>query len=84
MLNQENEIKNINKRLKINSIDEIEYFPKYIEIESYDGCNFDCVMCPLGKSIYKGGGAISSKLFDKVVSEIAPYKDWIKHYYNLI
>ena len=78
MLNQENEIKNISKRLEINSISEIEYFPKYIEIESYDGCNFDCVMCPLGKSIYKGGGAISSKLFDKVVSEIAPYKDWIK------
>ena len=35
-------------------------------------------MCPLGKSIYKAGGAISLELFDKIVSEISKYKDWIK------
>ena len=35
-------------------------------------------MCPLGKSIYKGGGAISMELFDKIVSEISHYKDWIR------
>ena len=35
-------------------------------------------MCPLGKSIYKPGGAISMELFDKIVSEISKYKDWIK------
>ena len=77
MLDLKEEIKLINKRLGINSIKDIEYFPKYLEIEAYDGCNFDCIMCPLGKSIYKGGGAISLELFDKIVSEISKYKDWI-------
>ena len=78
MLDLKKEVNSINKRLEINNLSEIEYFPRYMEIEAYDGCNFDCIMCPLGKSIYKPGGAISIELFDKIVSEISKYKDWIK------
>ena len=78
MLDLKKEINLINERLEINNLSEIEYFPRYLEIEAYDGCNFDCIMCPLGKSIYKPGGAISMELFDKIVSEISKYKDWIK------
>ena len=77
MINLKDEINLINERLGINNISEIEHFPKYLEIEAYDGCNFDCVMCPLGKSIYKGGGGISLELFDKIVTEVSKYKDWI-------
>ena len=44
----------------IKEIKEIEYFPRYLEIEAYDGCNLNCVMCPLGKDIYDAGGGIDS------------------------
>ena len=78
MLDIKKELNLISKRLNVSEIKDIDYFPRYIEIEAYDGCNFDCIMCPLGKSIYKGGGGITIELFDKVVSEISEYKDWIK------
>ena len=78
MINLKKSIQSINRRLDIENIKDVEYFPRYLEIDVYDGCNFDCIMCPLGKSIYKGGGGISLELFDKIVSEISPYKDWIK------
>lgn len=78
MLELKQHLKNISEKLDINEINEIDYFARYLEIEAYDGCNFDCIMCPLGKSIYKGGGGISLQLFDKIVSEISEYKDWIK------
>lgn len=78
MLDLDHHLKNISDRLGINEIKEADHFAKYIEIEAYDGCNFDCIMCPLGKSIYKGGGGISLQLFEKIVSEISGYKDWIK------
>ena len=77
MLDVKKELNLINKRLGISDIKDINFFPRYLEIEAYDGCNFDCIMCPLGKSIYKGGGGISLELFDKIVSEISKYKDWI-------
>ena len=52
MLELDRHLKDISDRLGINKIKEAGYFAKYIEIEAYDGCNFDCIMCPLGKSIY--------------------------------
>ena len=42
-------------------IDQINHFARYVEIDSFDGCNLNCVMCPLGKDIYHGGGGISQK-----------------------
>ena len=78
MLNLEKETQLISKRLDVQTIDQINYFARYVEIEAFDGCNLNCIMCPLGKDIYDGGGAISQKLFKKVVAELAPYADWIK------
>ena len=77
MLETKQHLKNISEELDVSEIKETDYFARYLEIEAYDGCNFDCIMCPLGKSIYKGGGGLSMKLFDKIVSEITEYKDWI-------
>ena len=77
MLDIKKELNSISKRLDVSEIKDIDYFPRYIEVEAYDGCNFDCIMCPLGKSIYKGGGGITIELFDKIVSEISNYKEWI-------
>ena len=78
MLNLKKHLHNICERLDIDEIKQVNYFPRYIEIEAFDGCNFDCIMCPLGKSIYKGGGGIPMQLFDKIVSEISEYKNWIR------
>jgi radical SAM protein with 4Fe4S-binding SPASM domain len=78
MLNLEKETQLISKRLDLQTIDQINHFARYVEIESFDGCNLNCVMCPLGKDIYEGGGAIPQKLFKKIVGELAPYADWIK------
>jgi MoaA/NifB/PqqE/SkfB family radical SAM enzyme len=66
-------------KLGLDSIDQSNIFPKYIEIEAYDGCNLNCIMCPLGKDIYKGGGAIDMSLFRKIVSQLENYKDWINN-----
>ena len=38
------ELNLINKRLGISDIKDINFFPRYLEIEAYDGCNFDCIM----------------------------------------
>ena len=78
MLNLKKETQLISKRLDLQTIDQINHFARYVEIESFDGCNLNCVMCPLGKDIYEGGGAIPQKLFKKIVGELAPYADWIK------
>jgi len=77
MYNKKKELENICNRLKINNIDEIDYFAKYVEIEAYDGCNLNCTMCPLGKDIYEGKGSISMDLFNKLTEELSEYADWI-------
>ena len=44
MLDLNKEIELINERLEIKNLNEIEYFPRYLEIEAYDGCNL-IVLC---------------------------------------
>ena len=41
MLELKQHLKNISEKLDINEINEIDYFARYLEIEAYDGCNFD-------------------------------------------
>lgn len=74
----DHELDLISQRLDIKNISQVEYFPRYLEIESYDGCNLNCVMCPLGKDIYDGGGGIPMELFDKIVEQLKDYSEWIK------
>ena len=71
------EIDSICNKLSIDKIEDVEYFPRYIEIESYDGCNLNCTMCPLGKDIYDGGGIIPMSLFDKIIDQLSDYTEWI-------
>ena len=71
------EINAICKKLSIETIEDVDYFPRYIEIESYDGCNINCKMCPLGKDIYDGGGIIPMNLFEKIIDQLSPYREWI-------
>ena len=83
MLDLKEKIENINKQLGINNIDEVNKFPRYIEIEAYDGCNINCIMCPLGKNIYEGKGGIDLKTFEIPYNErdhalyiaFGPYKN---------
>jgi len=78
MLDFNEELIEISERLDIKEIKEIEYFPRYLEIEAYDGCNLNCVMCPLGKDIYDAGGGIPLDLFNEIVEQLRDYSDWIK------
>ena len=79
MLDLKEKVENINKQLGINNIDEVNKFPRYIEIEAYDGCNINCIMCPLGKNIYEGKGGIDLKTFEKIAVEMSNYKNWIRN-----
>ena len=72
------ELELISQKLDIKNISQVEYFPRYLEIEAYDGCNLNCVMCPLGKDIYDGGGRIPMELFDKIVEQLKDYSNWVK------
>ena len=61
----------------LNSIEELYYFPKFIQIETIAVCNALCIMCPV-KDIKRDTRFLSTELFDKITSELAQYADWIE------
>lgn len=65
------------ERLCISEASEYFYFPKYIEIETISACNAKCIMCPIHEPDFKRKGIIKDSLFNKAVSEISNYSDWI-------
>lgn len=70
--------KAVAERIFLNDLSECEYFPKYIEIESVDGCNSKCIMCPRSVENKKDFIYMTDEVFDKIVEELAQYKDWIE------
>lgn len=50
-------------------------FPRYLDIELTNRCNFRCLMCPTGiGSIKRGRGFMSDEIFRKIFDEITPHK----------
>ena len=50
-------------------------FPRYIDIELTNYCNFNCLMCPTGThSTERKSGFMSDETFEKVLYEIREYK----------
>lgn len=50
-------------------------FPRYLDIELTNTCNFKCLMCPTGTgSSKRPRGMLSEELFEKLLAEIAPHK----------
>lgn len=78
-MRDEKKCKAMAERIFLNDLSECEYFPKYIEINTVDGCNSRCVMClrssePKDKKSY----LMTDELFDKFVDEVKEYTDWIE------
>jgi MoaA/NifB/PqqE/SkfB family radical SAM enzyme len=59
------------------SIEELLHFPKFIQIETIAACNAVCVMCPV-MDISRETRVLSPLLFDRILSELALYADWIE------
>lgn len=50
-------------------------FPRYIDIEITNHCNYKCLMCPIGtNSIKRKQGFMSDEIFEKILEEIKGYK----------
>lgn len=66
------------KRIFLNNLEECQYFPKYLQIETIHGCNSSCVMCAIKKWTRGSNGIMKQELFEKIASDIGQYKDWIE------
>ena len=54
-------------------------FPRYIDIELTNMCNFQCLMCPVGtKSMKRSQGIMDEKIFKKIIDEINYFKTPIR------
>lgn len=50
-------------------------FPRYLDIELTNLCNFKCLMCPTGTgSSKRPKGMMSEEVFEKLIAEITPYQ----------
>ena len=68
----------ISYRLGIKNIEEINYFPKYFEIETVNACNARCVMCTIDDWEQSRDSIMDDKLFAKFANEISLYSDWVE------
>lgn len=49
-------------------------FPRFIDIEATNACNFKCLMCPTGnKSMKRKTGFMTQETFDKILAECAKW-----------
>ncbi len=50
-------------------------FPRYLDIELTNRCNFRCLMCPTGiESFVRRKGVMDEAVFHKILEQITPYK----------
>lgn len=77
MRNEEN-CKAVAERIFLKDLKQCEYFPKYITIETVDGCNSRCLMCTRSQEEGKPYHFMTDETFDKILDELKKYKDWIE------
>jgi len=66
------------ERLSVPDISKSILFPKYFEIETVNACNARCIMCTINEWTGNDSQVMSDELFDKFVSEVAKFSDWIE------
>lgn len=50
-------------------------FPRFIDIEMTNTCNFRCLMCPTGNhSMTRTSGFMSEEVFDRILEQTTPHK----------
>lgn len=53
----------------------IPTFPRYIDIEITNHCNYKCLMCPVGTgSINRNQGFMSDEIYERILNEIKEFK----------
>lgn len=56
-------------------LDALPDFPRYIDIELTNTCNFRCLMCPVGTSaMRRKRGMMSDDVFERLIAEMEPHK----------
>lgn len=63
--------------LGLKSIEELYYFPKFIQIETIALCNARCVMCPVN-DIKRDERIMQDGLFIKILSELSNFAEWVE------
>lgn len=54
-------------------------FPRYIDVELTNYCNYKCLMCPVGTGIMKRDqGFMSDEIYNKIIDQIKEYKTPIR------
>ena len=65
-----------NSRAKLK---ELPFFPRYIDIELTNRCNFHCLMCPTGTGMVKRKkGTLDNSIFNMILEQIRPNKTPIR------
>jgi len=55
--------------------DHLPPFPRYIDVELTNRCNFHCLMCPTGVgTVKRASGFMSDGIFRRILKEIRPHK----------
>lgn len=63
----------------IDKYNKLPEFPRYIDIELTNYCNYNCLMCPVGTGTMKRKkGFMSDETYNKILEEIKKYKTPIR------
>ena len=54
-------------------------FPEFLNIETINQCNLNCVMCPIDK-MTRARGTMSMELYEKIIEECRNYTHIIKNF----
>lgn len=82
-MNRVNSLKEIYKTIDTGTAEgklkSLPPFPKIVEFEITNHCNFNCIMCPTGIGTAKRTrGYMTDEVFDKVIDEISKYNIALK------
>ena len=71
------EILTFSKAHHLESVEDLLYFPKYVQIETVALCNARCFMCPVDEW-RREVKAMQQDVFDKVIAELSLYSSWVE------
>lgn len=72
-----NELDFLAERLEVETLDDALRFPQFFQIETIRHCNARCPFCAIDKWD-KSQPFMSDKLYEKIVEELAEYRDWVR------
>ncbi len=65
-----------NSRAKFDNLPE---FPRFVDIELTNTCNFRCLMCPTGNlSLTRPAGFMSEEIYKKIIDQLEPHKSALR------